>query len=187
MVGFQRAGSVKMSGLEMRNHYTCCKENVWSLLNTGIFMELKVPPLAQVLVISIGMLSISILLPSFGVLIPAGRLVGSILMAVGATLAIAGVLEFRRCKTTVDPRYPNNSDRLVCSGIYRLSRNPMYLGMFIILLGWSIYLANLLSFVFLPVFVFYMNHFQITPEERVLSEKFGTEFDRYCNEVRRWI
>lgn len=150
-------------------------------------MELKIPPLAQVLVIGIGMLIISILLPSFGVLSPAARLVGLILIVVGVILAFAGVMEFRRLKTTVDPRYPNNSERLVCAGIYKLSRNPMYLGMFIILLGWSIYLANLLSFVLLPVFVFYMNHFQIRPEERVLSEKFGTEFDLYCNEVRRWI
>lgn len=150
-------------------------------------MELKVPPLAQVLVISIGMLSISILLPSFEVLIPAGRLVGSILMIVGATLAIAGVLEFRRCKTTVDPRYPNNSERLVCAGVFRLSRNPMYLGMLIILLGWSVYLANLVSSVLLPVFVFYMNQFQIKPEEKILSEKFGSRFDRYCSEVRRWV
>lgn len=151
------------------------------------FLELKVPPLAQVLVISIGILSISILLPSFGVLIPAGRLVGSILMIVGATLAIAGVLEFRRSKTTVDPRHPNNSERLVCSGIYRLSRNPMYLGMFIALLGWSVYLANLVSFVLLPGFVFYMNQFQIKPEEKILSKKFGTGFDRYCSEVHRWV
>ncbi len=150
-------------------------------------MELRVPPLIQVLVLGFAMLSIAILLPSFEILVPAGRLVGSILIVVGTILALAGVIEFRRINTTVDPRYPDNSESLVYAGIYKLSRNPMYLGMFIILLGWSLYLANVMSFVVLPVFVFYMNNFQIKPEERILSQKFGAEFDRYCNEVRRWI
>jgi protein-S-isoprenylcysteine O-methyltransferase Ste14 len=150
-------------------------------------MELRVPPLIQVLVLGFAMLSIAILLPSFEILVPAGSLVGSILIVVGAILAIAGVIEFRRINTTVDPRYPDNSESLVHTGIYKLSRNPMYLGMFIILLGWSLCLANVMSFVLLPVFIFYMNYFQIKPEERILSQKFGAEFDRYSSEVRRWI
>jgi protein-S-isoprenylcysteine O-methyltransferase Ste14 len=75
----------------------------------------------------------------------------------------------------------------VTSGIYGFTRNPMYLGMLFVLIGWALYLGNALALLLLPVFIFYMNRFQIEPEERVLTTLFGPEFLEYASRVRRWI
>jgi protein-S-isoprenylcysteine O-methyltransferase Ste14 len=73
------------------------------------------------------------------------------------------------------------------SGIYRLTRNPMYLGFLSVLFAWAIFLSNALAFVFLPVFVLYMNRFQIKPEEKALRALFGPQFVMYTARVRRWL
>lgn len=137
--------------------------------------------------IAIGMLVISMLAPSLEYKIPAKLITGVLLILVGAVVAVAGVLEFHLANTTVDPRDPKKSEVLVVTGIYKTSRNPMYLGFVVILLGWLVILANVASILLLPVFVFYLHRFQIKPEERFLSQKFGAEFDQYCSSVRRWI
>ena len=150
-------------------------------------MELKVPPVILVLFTAIGMLLISKLAPSFGLIISGRLIIGILLIFIGIVIAISGVIEFRRANTTVDPRDPNKSARLVNTGVYTFSRNPMYLGFALILLGWLVMLANIAAMILLPVFVFYLTQFQIKPEERFLSQKFGTEFDEYRRRVRRWI
>ena len=96
-------------------------------------------------------------------------------------------MAFRRHKTTVNPFTPAKSSSLVATGIYRYSRNPMYLGLFLALLGWGAYLGNWASALLLPAFVAYMNRFQIHPEERVLTESFGPQFLAYARSVRRWL
>jgi protein-S-isoprenylcysteine O-methyltransferase Ste14 len=105
----------------------------------------------------------------------------------GIAIAILGVAEFRRAATTVDPRVPERSASLVVGGVYRYSRNPMYLGMLLVLLGWACYLGSALALAFLPVFVSYMNRFQIAPEERHMRAKFGHSYAQYTARVRRWI
>ena len=82
---------------------------------------------------------------------------------------------------------PESASSLVVSGIYRFTRNPMYLGMLLVLSGWAIFLSNALSFLFLPAYVVYMNRFQIGPEERALAAKFPQPFADYRSEVRRWL
>jgi protein-S-isoprenylcysteine O-methyltransferase Ste14 len=119
-------------------------------------------------------------------------LAGSTLIAlglagVGAALALAGVMAFRRQHTTVNPLTPNASSSVVSSGVYRLSRNPMYLGFLLALAGWAVYLSNAGAALFLPAYVAYMTQFQIKPEERALLAKFGMEFERYRSRVRRWL
>ena len=109
------------------------------------------------------------------------------LVLLGFTLALAGVLAFRKAKTTVNPTKPETTSAVVATGIYRLTRNPMYLGMLIVLVGWAVFLGNAISFFVLPLFVLYMNRFQIGPEERVLSEHFGSEYSAYMQSVRRWL
>ncbi|WP_432474794.1 methyltransferase family protein [Amphritea sp. HPY] len=110
-----------------------------------------------------------------------------VLVIVGSLIALLGVIEFRKAKTTVDPRTPDKAENLVVSGVYQVSRNPMYLGFLIILLSWAFYLDNGATFLILPIFVAYMSKFQIVPEERYMSAKFGKEFSDYCSKVRRWI
>ena len=82
---------------------------------------------------------------------------------------------------------PESASALVVSGIYRLTRNPMYLGFLLILLGWALFLSNGLAVLAVPAFVFYMNRFQIEPEERALAAIFGAEFVAYKSHVRRWL
>jgi protein-S-isoprenylcysteine O-methyltransferase Ste14 len=105
----------------------------------------------------------------------------------GAVTSALGVFSFRRAGTTVNPMKPETSSSLVTSGIYKLTRNPMYLGFLLILLGWAVFLSSILAFLFLPAFIVYMNHFQIEPEERALATLFGQAFAAYKARARRWL
>ena len=147
--------------------------------------DLKIPPVVTGAVTAIGMWLVSRTLPSF---------TQASLHVVAMAMGIAGVmitgsalLSFRRARTTVNPMQPSSASSLVTSGIYRYTRNPMYLGMLFVLVGWALYLANVLAFLFLPAFILYMNRFQIEPEERALTALFGQEFLQYASRVRRWI
>jgi protein-S-isoprenylcysteine O-methyltransferase Ste14 len=105
----------------------------------------------------------------------------------GGAIALAGGLEFKRARTTVNPFRPEDSTALVTSGIYRLTRNPMYVGLALLLLGWAAFLCSAWALLGPVIFVLYVNRFQITPEERVLSAKFGTAYTEYTARVRRWL
>ena len=94
---------------------------------------------------------------------------------------------FVRRKTTVNPLRPENTSHLVCDGFYRISRNPMYLGMALVLLGWCVVLYNLVSILGIALFVLFINRFQIEPEERALTALFGEEYLSYMRRVRRWL
>lgn len=105
---------------------------------------------------------------------------------IGLTICLAGVWSFHRARTTVNPLHPERASALVESGIYRYTRNPMYLGFAVILLAWALLLGSLVALLGVPGFILYMNRFQIVPEERALAALFGTAFSRYCERVRRW-
>lgn len=110
-----------------------------------------------------------------------------IVAAVGGSLDLAALARFLRARTTINPLKPGNASALVSGGIYRFTRNPMYLGLAALLLAWAIYLANLAALGVLPLFVLYLNRFQIAPEERALQARFGAEFEAYRARVRRWL
>ncbi len=149
-------------------------------------LELKVPPLALVFLFGALMWLVSGYSP-FITALPWRSAVALVCYTVGSAIVLAGVLTFRRMKTTVNPLTPEATTTMVTSGIYRLTRNPMYLGFFLILAGWAIDLSHVLAFAFLPLFVWYMNRFQILPEERALESKFPEAFTLYKRSVRRWI
>ncbi|MCO8164891.1 isoprenylcysteine carboxylmethyltransferase family protein [Pseudomonas sp. 21LCFQ010] len=113
--------------------------------------------------------------------------VALVVALVGVAICLAGVFSFRCARTTVNPLKPETASALVSSGVYRYTRNPMYLGFATVLLAWSIFLAWPPALLGVPGFVIYMTLFQIGPEERALSRLFGTEFTQYCNRVRRWL
>ncbi len=125
--------------------------------------------------------------PPLNFVYPGHVLAAMILGLVGVSVAVAGVVSFRRAKTTVNPMTPGSASTLVVSGIYGLSRNPMYLGIFFVLLGWGCFLGNLLALLGIPGFVLYMNRYQILPEERALAARFGNGYLSYKAHVRRWI
>lgn len=127
------------------------------------------------------------LAPTLAFALPGRAVIGVTCVATGLVVVLAGVFAFRRATTTVNPMHPEGASSLVTTGIYRFTRNPMYLGMLLILLGWAVWLAHPLSFLMLPLFVAYMNRFQIRPEERVLRAKFGESFNTYARAARRWI
>lgn len=150
-------------------------------------LELKVPPVIQVLFISAMMWAISLFSLETLMVIPGSLWIAGCLWLMGGLVSLFGVIAFRQVKTTVDPRVPDRTSHLVIVGIYQWSRNPMYLGFVIFLIGWAIFLSNILSFFLIPIFVFYITHFQIKPEERFMLEKFADEYEAYSTKVRRWI
>jgi len=123
------------------------------------------------------------------VVVPFGVRVGVALalLVIGQSISISGMMSFRRAKTTMNPIKPGAASSLVSSGVYRFTRNPMYLGLSVTLLGWAVFLSNSLALLAVPVFVLYINRFQIDPEERVLSSLFGAEYAAYKEKVRRWL
>ena len=107
--------------------------------------------------------------------------------ALGFLLDGIALFHFLRRRTTINPLQPESASALVTGGIYRLSRNPMYLGLATLLLAWAIYLGNVAALAGLPCFILYMNRFQIAPEERALEARFGAEYFAYRTRVRRWL
>lgn len=99
-------------------------------------------------------------------------------------VVLAGVIRFKKQKTTVSPVNPESASSLVTAGIYQYTRNPMYLGLVIFLTGWGFWLANIASLALVPCFILYMTYFQIMAEERALESLFGKSFLSYkllCN------
>lgn len=134
------------------------------------------------------MWAVSLAAPSFAwQFFHSSGLVALVFALAGGLVAALGVVAFRQARTTVNPTNPHATSSLVSHGVYGLSRNPMYLGFLLALVGLALLLTNTLSFIVIPVFVIYMNRFQIIPEERALSAAFGQEFTTYMQRVRRWI
>ncbi|MCX7173499.1 MAG: isoprenylcysteine carboxylmethyltransferase family protein [Proteobacteria bacterium] len=150
-------------------------------------LELKIPPVPLALAFGGAMWLVSVQLPELSFALPGRVAVAAALSGLGGIFAISGMIAFRNAMTTFNPMRPGAASALVTSGAYRLSRNPMYAGLLLTLGGWSVFLSHTLAFLFLPAFVAYMNRFQISPEEKALSSKFGEEFAAYTQRVRRWL
>ena len=150
-------------------------------------LELKVPPVAQVIIAAAAMYGVSKMAPTLTFSLSGSTILAVGLGVIGLSLGIMGVSQFRIAQTTPNPQALEKVSRLVTSGIYRYSRNPMYVGLVLILSGWAFHLSHFLAFVVLPIFVLYMTRFQIQPEERVMARKFGKTYQDYVSCVRRWI
>ena len=150
-------------------------------------LELKIPPVLVTVIFALLMWLVSILLP--GITTPIMLRVGGIiaLITFGAFFSIFGVVSFRKAKTSVNPLTPDACSSLVSSGIYKKTRNPMYVGFLFFLIGWGLFLSNLFSLAMCAGFFLYMNRFQIQAEEETLKSLFGEEFVTYKSQVRRWL
>lgn len=148
---------------------------------------MKVPPPALALLFALLMWPVSSLVAP--VEVPFGWRVGAALALalIGLGFSVAGVTAFKRARTTINPTKPDTASSLVSGGVYRITRNPMYLGLLLLLLAWAAFLSNPLALLLVPVFVLYINRFQINPEERALSSLFGGKYAAYRKRVRRWI
>jgi protein-S-isoprenylcysteine O-methyltransferase Ste14 len=105
----------------------------------------------------------------------------------GLVVEVAGAASFVRARTSVDPTRPKGASTLVVSGIYRFTRNPMYVGDAVLLVAWALCLSSAVAFAAVPLFIGYMNLFQIPAEERAMSELFGDSYAEYRSRVRRWV
>jgi protein-S-isoprenylcysteine O-methyltransferase Ste14 len=150
-------------------------------------LELKVPPPIVALVMAIAMWFLSQLPPSSEALPIARLLLAACVAAIGAAFSLAGVVAFRRAKTTVNPLKPESASSLVSGGVYKVTRNPMYVGMLLILLAWAAFLWSAWSLLGPLAFAAYISRFQIAPEESILAGLFGTEYAEYKARVRRWL
>ena len=126
-------------------------------------------------------------MPGLAYVLPVRLPMAVLLALAGLALDVSGLIAFHRAKTTLNPRSPERSTSIVRSGPYRFTRNPMYLGLALMLLGLCAYLANPATVVAVAVFIAYITRFQIIPEERLLHAKFGESYAQYKRSVRRWL
>ncbi len=150
-------------------------------------LESRIPPPVVAIVIGTLMWALAPMLSMATVRVPGLIPAAGTIAAVGFLAEIAAAANFLRAGTTVDPLHPARASTLVVSGLNRFSRNPIYVGDLLILLGWAFYLANVATLVGPVLFMVYMDRFQIRPEERALSELFGERYADYCGRVRRWL
>lgn len=150
-------------------------------------LELKIPPGVLGVAIWSAMWAAAKLRPSLEIRLPGLVWIAAGLALAGGVVVAMAIVELRRADTTLNPTRPDSSARLVTSGIYRWTRNPMYLGVLLFLCSWALVLANSLALLGLPVFFAYLTRYQIQPEERALAERFGAEFVAYQSRVRRWL
>ena len=112
---------------------------------------------------------------------------GSIMIISGFIIILSAIILFKKYKTTITPLNPSNATKLITVGIYKFSRNPMYLGLLLVLLGISFMINIIGGFLLIPLFILYLNLFQIIPEENAMVDLFKDEFLDYKKNVRRWI
>ena len=151
------------------------------------FLELKLPPVAVLLLCAAIMWYAADRIPEPGFQFEGQRLLAAAVFVVGLAIGIRGVMVFRRHGTTVNPTTPEKASSVVSSDVFAKTRNPMYLGLAIVLVAWTVFLGSLAAGLGVPAFIAYMTRFQILPEERALSANFGAPYDEYRREVRRWI
>ena len=150
-------------------------------------LEHKVPPPVVGVLVAAGMWGVSALGPQFSMPDAARVAVVAILAAAGIAFDLMGLVAFRASRTSINPLKPARASVLVTGGVYRITRNPMYVGMALLLLAWAVHLSSLLPFTGLVVYLVYITRFQIQPEERVLAGLFGERYAAYAARVRRWL
>ncbi|WP_028022410.1 methyltransferase family protein [Enterovibrio calviensis] len=150
-------------------------------------LKLKVPPVLQVILILLLMRGIASISPVSPLLASYSSVLSVVFLVVGVVFGVSGVVAFRRHQTTVNPTLKTASTSLVQSGVYRVTRNPMYVGLACLLIAAACYFANFYTLLGCVLFIFYMNMFQIEPEEVYLTEQFPDEYPEYTRRVRRWL
>lgn len=150
-------------------------------------MTLCIPPPLQAVIVAVLMMLTARLSPPAALAFAGQGMISILFASAGLALGIAAVGLFGRAKTTVTPLKPEKASALVITGPYRFTRNPMYLGLVLLLTGWGLWLGNPANLIWLAGFVFYITAFQIKPEEAALRAKFGADYAAYCQRVRRWL
>lgn len=150
-------------------------------------LELKIPPPVQWLVFAVLTGLAARWLPAGNLPFPGHRLLAVLLAMGGVALAWAGMRAFRRARTTIHPYDPAQTRTIVSHGVYAYTRNPMYLGLALVLAAVASWWATAWGLLALALFCLCITRLQILPEERILQASFGEEYRRYRQRVRRWL
>ena len=146
----------------------------------------RIPPPVITVLSALIMWLLALLIPAAAAA-KTSALLGGFFALVGLLFAGAGLRAFRKHQTTVNPLNLRKTAAFVNSGIYRVSRNPMYVGLLFILFGWALFLGNILSMIWLGPWLIWMSELQIAPEEKAMTQQFGDAYSEYCKTVRRWL
>lgn len=148
-------------------------------------LETRIPPPVVLLAIGIAM---ALLAGPAGTRPPAAWLaLAGVLLVAGMAVNAAGFRAIRRAGSTIDPIHPDAASVLVSHGVFRFSRNPMYVGFTLMLAAWAAWLPSAAAWLGPLLFVAYVDRFQIRPEERALTARFGAAYTAYAAQVRRWL
>lgn len=150
-------------------------------------LSLKIPPLALGIISALLIWLIDRKMPLYQAEFVCQNIMAGVISCAGLIVSLAGILAFKKRKTTIDPRYPAKANKLVINGIYKYSRNPMYLGMLLAIVGFVIFLGSLPGILIIILFVIFITRYQIQPEEIALQNKFGDVYIDYTKHVRRWL
>lgn len=150
-------------------------------------LDHRIPPPVVAVLVAAAMWALARWLPIVEFELPWPWLTGGAVAVLGGAVSLAGVRQFKRARTTVSPLHPERASVLVTTGIYRHTRNPMYAGIALVLVGCFLAFGGLSALVGLPAFVAYISRFQIVPEERALQSRFGRDFSDYQAQVGRWL
>lgn len=146
---------------------------------------MRIPPPLVALITILLLLGSAYVWP--GLSLGGSWIAGLVLVLLGLALTISSARRFHRAGTTLNPIDVAQASALVTSGSFRYSRNPMYLGMAVVITGTGIWTGHAALLILLPAFILWINRFQIAPEEAAMHQKFGQDYADYCARVRRWI
>ena len=150
-----------------------------------MFLNTKIPPPIVAILFAVMIFYFS---DSFAYVdLPFKIYISLFFVLLGFFITFSSARNFKKKETTVNPIKPEEASQLVTDGFFKITRNPMYLGMLLFLLGLSIYNGIIVGLLFLPLFVGYITFFQIIPEEKAMIKIFGEDYKAYMKKVRRWI
>ena len=148
-------------------------------------MKTKIPPpIIALICIVLNYLSTYLINP---IKFPNTEIISGLIFLLGLFTAIFAILLFKKDKTTVNPIDPEETTTLVTTGIFSITRNPMYLGLFFLISSTVLFFGSWFGIIILIIFVWYINKFQIIPEEQTMEKLFGKKYNDYRQNVRRWI
>lgn len=150
-------------------------------------MKNKIPPPVVLLLFGTAMWFVARSEFAYAIAIPYALLFAIAPGALGLLVIGRAIRQFRLVETTVNPLKPDTASALVQAGIFGRTRNPMYVGLLLLLTGWAVWLQSLANLALLLLFLVAITELQIKPEEAALRQLFGADFERYCQQVRRWI
>ena len=110
-----------------------------------------------------------------------------IFLLIGLFVFVSAIRSFNKHETTVDPLNPEKASTLVTNGVFKYTRNPMYLGLLLVLCSISVQFSLIGGLIIIPIFVLFITKFQIIPEEKAMKSLFKKDFQLYKEKTRRWL